>query len=139
MSENGKLLELEERYINSEKCAEPVLLSNEDASIGFESFAILFLLTGCTSTVALAIFVIRHIICSLNSTLEHNNLFKRVSAFTRRLIKYKRPSAATVINIENPGNPPDATYSEARQPVSRTVDTKSLEDHLEAPDPVNKV
>ncbi|KAK1370738.1 hypothetical protein POM88_036830 [Heracleum sosnowskyi] len=138
ISENGKLLELEERYLNSEKCVEPILFTNEDAGIGLESFAILFVLSGCTSTVALAIYVIRHIICSLNFTLDHNNLFERVSDFTKRLIKCIRPSSAIVINIENPGNPPDATYSEAMQPVSTTIDAKSLEDHLELPDTDNK-
>ncbi|KAL8109316.1 uncharacterized protein LOC141672678 isoform X1 [Apium graveolens] len=139
IAENGKLLELEERYLSSEKCAEPVLLSNEDAGIGLESFAILFMLSGCTSTVALAIFVIRQIISSLKSTLEQQKLFKRVSAFTKRLVKYRRPTSTIVMNVENPGNSRDATDSEVRQPVSITIDTESLEDHLEAPDPDSKV
>ncbi|WOG84398.1 hypothetical protein DCAR_0103581 [Daucus carota subsp. sativus] len=128
ISENGKLLELEERYINSKECAEPVLFSNEDASIGLDSFAILFVLSGCTSTVALAIYISRYIICLLSSTADCSDLFKRVSTFTKRWIDYRRPSSAIVISLENPGNPPDAPCPGARQFVS-TTDAESLEDH----------
>ena len=129
ISENGKLLELEERYITSKECAEPFLFSNKDASIGLDSFAILFVLSGCTSTVALAIYISRYIICFLSSIAECSDFFERVSAFTKRWMDYRRPSSAIVISLENPGNPPDAPCPGARQFVSTTTDAESLEDH----------
>ncbi|KAK1370737.1 hypothetical protein POM88_036829 [Heracleum sosnowskyi] len=148
ISENGKLLELEEKYISSMECAEPVVFSNEDASICVEWMHI----NCCSCHME---YVIRHIICSLNSTLEHNNLLKRLSSFTKRLTKYRRPSSPIVISIENPGNPHDTTYSEAMQPVTikqliqkalkiiwkllTQIDNKVLSNHMECNTMVNEI
>lgn len=117
MTENGKLLELEDRYINSEECVDPNLFSDEDGSIGLDSFAVLFVLTGCTSTVALTIYIIRYISCSPYSTSERSNILKRMSAFIKRWRNCRRQSSAIAVTVENPGNSPDASYSEARQHI----------------------
>ncbi|KAK1371881.1 Glutamate receptor [Heracleum sosnowskyi] len=128
ITESGKLLELEDKYINSEKCVDADSISNEDASIGLDSFSILFGITGCTSTVALAMFVIRHF---LHSKTEHGNLFK--IKFIKRWPHYGKQSSARVTNVDSPRNSLEAPYSEARQSFSTTSDVESLEDHQHAP------
>ncbi|KAL8110860.1 hypothetical protein AgCh_026566 [Apium graveolens] len=57
ITESGKLLELEKKYINSEECVDADTISDAEASIGLNSFSILFMLTGCTSTIVLVMFV----------------------------------------------------------------------------------
>ncbi|KAL8110866.1 hypothetical protein AgCh_026572 [Apium graveolens] len=57
ITESGKLLELEKKYINSEECVDADTISDAEPSIGLNSFSILFMLTGCTSTIVLVMFV----------------------------------------------------------------------------------
>lgn len=97
--------------------------SNEDAS-----FSILFGITECTSTVVLAMYVIRYF---LHSKPEHENLF--VVNFIKRWRHYGRQSSSRVTNVETPRNSLDVPYSEARQSFSTTSDVESLEDHQVAP------
>lgn len=127
ITESGKLLDLEQKYINSEECVDADTISDEEASIGLNSFSILFMLTGCTSTVALTMFVIRYY---LYSESEHTNVFK---ALIKRWRRYRRQSSARVINVESPRIPPDAPYSEARQSFSTTSDVESVVDYQDAP------
>ncbi|KAL6953214.1 hypothetical protein U1Q18_045147 [Sarracenia purpurea var. burkii] len=63
VSETGELRALENKMLRSEKCVESESESDSeselgDASLGLNSFWILFLLSGGTSTVALGIYVI---------------------------------------------------------------------------------
>lgn len=127
ITESGKLLELEQKYINSEECVDADTISDVEASIGLNSFSILFMLTGCTSTIALVMFVIQHF---LNSDSEHTNIFK---AFIKRWRRYRRQTSARVINVESPRIPRDAPYLEARQSFSTTSDVESVVDHQDAP------
>ncbi|KAL8110935.1 glutamate receptor 2.2-like [Apium graveolens] len=127
ITESGKLLELEKKYINSEECVDADTISDAEASIGLNSFSILFLLTGCTSTIALVMFVIRHF---LKPETEHTNVFK---AYIKRWRRYRRQTSARVINVESPRIRPDDPYLEARQSFSTASDVESVVDHQDAP------
>ncbi|KAK1371886.1 Lig_chan domain-containing protein/SBP_bac_3 domain-containing protein/ANF_receptor domain-containing protein [Heracleum sosnowskyi] len=127
ITESGELLKLEQKYINSEECVDADTVSNEEASIGLNSFSILFMLTGCTSTFALVMFVIRHL---LYSESEHTNVKK---ALIKRWRRYRRQTSGRVINVESPRIPPDAPYLEARQSFSTASDVESVVDHQDAP------
>nr|XP_017225330.1 PREDICTED: glutamate receptor 2.2-like [Daucus carota subsp. sativus] len=125
ITESGKLLELENKYINSEECVDADSIPEEDASIGLNSFSILFALTGCTSTIALGVYVVRYFLISLP---KQRILFR---AFAKRWRHYRRQLSARVISVENPRNPPDDPYWEARHSFSTVSDIESLEDNLE--------
>ncbi|KAL5715909.1 hypothetical protein ACHQM5_017668 [Ranunculus cassubicifolius] len=55
VSENGKLLEMENALLSSYNCSDP---KSEDLSLGVTSFWGLFLITGVTTTITLLIYVI---------------------------------------------------------------------------------
>ncbi|MFS7994567.1 hypothetical protein Hanom_Chr12g01107561 [Helianthus anomalus] len=81
VSESGTLKELEDRYINSEKCLDEELLPDENESLNLHSFSVLFVLTGGTSTLALAIYIVISINDFKKSVQEHTTLFQLISAF----------------------------------------------------------
>lgn len=54
--ESGKLRELEDKMIGSERCVEVDSSNDDEISLSLNSFWILFVLTGGTTTCALAIY-----------------------------------------------------------------------------------
>lgn len=124
ITESGKLLELENEYINSEKCLDADSDRNDDGRIRLKSFSILFGISGGISTIALAMFALNYFLCPKpdDANLVKANLIERWLHLGRQL-------SAKVVNVEPPRNPPNATYVEARQSFSTVSDVESLEDH----------
>ncbi|KAI3716235.1 hypothetical protein L6452_23435 [Arctium lappa] len=81
VSESGKLKELEDAFLISEKCVDDKSFPNEDESLSPRSFAILFELTAGTSTLALAMYIIISIRQFNESHPEITNFFQVISAF----------------------------------------------------------
>lgn len=129
ITESGKLLDLEDEYINFEKCLDEDSVGNEDGRIGLNSFSVLFGFSGGISTIALVMYVLKYL---LSSKPDDRNLVK--ANFLKRWLRRGRQLSARVISIELPRNPPDALYSEARQSFSTVSDVESIEDHPYAPD-----
>lgn len=71
--ESGKLRELEDRMIGCEKCVEVGLTGDEEVSLSLDSFWILFLLTGSTTTCALILYSLDGLTIVYNSTKERTN------------------------------------------------------------------
>ncbi|KAJ0700869.1 putative periplasmic binding protein-like I [Helianthus annuus] len=84
VSESGKLKELEDASLTSEKCVDEKSSPNEDESLSPRGFSILFELTGGTSTVALAIYIITSIREFKKSNPEPKNFFKLMSSFIKK-------------------------------------------------------
>ncbi|KAJ0489702.1 putative periplasmic binding protein-like I [Helianthus annuus] len=96
VSESGTLKELEDRYINSEKCLDEESSPDENESLNLHSFSVLFVLTGGTSTVALAIYIIISINDFKKSVQEHTSLFQLISAFIKGWHRGMRKSSSIV-------------------------------------------
>ncbi|KAL8110932.1 glutamate receptor 2.8-like [Apium graveolens] len=134
ITENGRLLELEDQYINNEECKDVDSAPSEDGSIGLNSFSVLFGFSGGISTIALAMYILKYF---LFPKPDDGNLVR--ANFVRRWLHHGRQLSARVINVEPPRNPPDAQYSEARRSFSIISDVESLEDHPYAPDHHNRI
>ncbi|KAL8110931.1 glutamate receptor 2.8-like [Apium graveolens] len=134
ITESGKLLELENEYINSEECLDADSAPNDDGSIGLNSFSVLFSISGGISTIALAIYVFNYFLCPKP---EDTNPVK--ANIIKQWLHLGRQLSARVVNVELPRNPPNTTYVEARQSFSTVSDVESLEDHNYSPDPHNHV
>ncbi|KAL3508725.1 hypothetical protein ACH5RR_028126 [Cinchona calisaya] len=103
--ESGALKDLDEKLTASEKCVENES-DNETVSLSPSSFVVLFLFTGGTSTVALAIYVV-HSKCNMdNSMAEH----KRIWLLMLMVLKYwrnkKRRFSRKVSHVETPRDSP---------------------------------
>lgn len=59
--ESGKLRELEDKMIGSERCVEVDSSNDDEISLSLNSFWILFVLTGGTTTCALAIYTLNEV------------------------------------------------------------------------------
>ncbi|KAJ9538518.1 hypothetical protein OSB04_031251 [Centaurea solstitialis] len=81
VSESGKLKELEDAFLVSEKCLDDKSFPNEDESLSPRSFWILFELTFGASTLALAMYIIISIRQFNESHPEITNFFQLISAF----------------------------------------------------------
>lgn len=105
VTESGKLRELENTYIVSEKCVDlNSISSNEDASIDLSSFWVLFGLTGGTSTVALAAYAISFIKKFQKSMPQNQNVFEFISVVSKQWQQQRRQSSSIVSNAESPRN-----------------------------------
>ncbi|KAL9998082.1 putative solute-binding protein family 3/ domain of MltF [Helianthus debilis subsp. tardiflorus] len=99
VSESGTLKELEDRYINSEKCLDEESWPDENESLNLHSFSVLFVLTGGTSTVALAIYIIISITDFKKSVQEPTSLFQLISAFIKGWHHGMRKSSSIFANV----------------------------------------
>lgn len=101
--ESGKLLQLEDSMIGSEKCVEVDSSGDEEVSLSLDSFWILFLFTGSTSTCALVIYALGGLRIVYNSMLEKSNIllimFKQWGYQRRRF-------SSKVYDAETPRSPP---------------------------------
>ncbi|KAI3789558.1 hypothetical protein L2E82_02357 [Cichorium intybus] len=91
VSESGKLKELEETHIISEKCVDQESNPDKEESLSARSFLVLFVLTVGVSTVALAMYIIIRI----------EELKKLISAFVKGLQRKMRRSSSIVANVES--------------------------------------
>ncbi|KAJ0530625.1 putative periplasmic binding protein-like I [Helianthus annuus] len=98
ISEHGKLKELEDAYLVSEKCVDDESSPNEDDSLSPHSFSILFVLTAGTSTAALVIYIITSFTKYKKSNPEHANLFEFIRDHMRR-------SSSVVVHADSPTHP----------------------------------
>lgn len=133
ITESGRLLVLEDQYINNEECKDVDSAPSDDGSIGLNSFSVLFAISGGISTISLAMYILKYF---LFPEPDDASLVK--ANFIRRWLHHGRQLSARVINVEPPRNPPDAHYSEARQSFSIVSDVESLEHHPYAPDHHNR-
>ncbi|KAK2968388.1 hypothetical protein RJ640_004394 [Escallonia rubra] len=106
VSETGKLRDLEKKYIMSEKCVESELSTNENGSLSLQSFWILFVLTGGTSTVALTIYVVVGFKKRCTRMLDkHKSVCTSVMAVVTNMWHQRRMFSRSVHDAEFP---PDA-------------------------------
>ncbi|KAK1405102.1 Glutamate receptor [Heracleum sosnowskyi] len=72
--ESGKLRELEDKMIGSERCVEVDSSNDDEISLSLDSFWILFVLTGGTTTCALAIYALNQLRRTTKLTLQFSGL-----------------------------------------------------------------
>lgn len=102
ISESGDLKKLEDKYLISEKCVDEDSSPNEDDSLSPRSFWVVFLLTGGTSTTALAIYIIVIIINKFKKPdEEHTGFFDLLSAFIKDWQLRMRRSSSIAVNVES--------------------------------------
>lgn len=107
VTESGKLKELEDKFLTSEKCVDDDSFPNEDESLSPLSFTILFELTAGTSTVALVVYIVRRIREFNESNRGLTNFFKLIWAFMKDRRHQMRRSSGVVVDAESPRRPPD--------------------------------
>lgn len=105
VSESGKLGELEKKMLATQNCEE--MESEEDfSSISLTSYWILFTLTGFTSTVALAVYVV-HLYSKLEEPIFRNKIIWRLmSAVIAPWGQQKKWFCRKISDIESPANVP---------------------------------
>ncbi|KAL8189245.1 hypothetical protein R6Q57_028811 [Mikania cordata] len=108
VSESGKLKELEDTYIISEKCVDNESFPNENESLSHRSFSILLELTAGTSTLAFAIYIFISFREFKESNPELNSVFKLIPAFINDQM---RRSSGVVVPVESPTHPSNVSDS----------------------------
>ncbi|CAH1425699.1 unnamed protein product [Lactuca virosa] len=106
VTESGKLKELEDKFLISEKCVDDESFPNEDESLSLRSFSVLFELTGGTSTVALVVYIVMRTRVFKESIQGFVNFFQLISAFMKEQRHQMRQSSRVVSDAENPTRPP---------------------------------
>ncbi|XP_024979119.1 glutamate receptor 2.8-like [Cynara cardunculus var. scolymus] len=101
VAESGKLKELEDAHLISEKCVDEESSPDEESRLSFRSFSALFMITGGTSTIALAIYIMISIREFKKSTQEHTSFIKLISAFIKDWQHHMRRSSSIVVNVES--------------------------------------
>ena len=101
VSESGKLKDLEDKYLISEKCVDEESSPDKDESLSIHSFWVLFVLTGGTSTVAFAFYVIISIREFRRSNQDQIHLLKLISSFMKDWKRHMRRSSSIVVNVES--------------------------------------
>lgn len=82
VTESGKLRELEEKMVAEERCVEVDSRNVDEVSLSLESFWILFVFTGGTSTCALAIYALQGLKRAKMYPVEnHSSLQTRISKY----------------------------------------------------------
>ncbi|PWA69700.1 ionotropic glutamate receptor, metazoa, Periplasmic binding protein-like I [Artemisia annua] len=100
VSENGTLKKLEDTYLKSEKCVDEESSPDKDERLNIHSFWVLFILTGGTSTVAFAFYVIISIREFRRSNQDQIHLLKLIS-FMKDWKRHMRRSSSIVVNVES--------------------------------------
>lgn len=112
VSESGKLQDLENAMLASEKCTD-IEPDDEPLSLSLSPsyFWVLFVFTGGTSSMALAIYIFRACI----SVSEHKAIWKLMMAVMKQWWNKKRRFSRRVSEIaeSTPGNPPNASNSQS--------------------------
>ncbi|KAK9078222.1 hypothetical protein SSX86_002279 [Deinandra increscens subsp. villosa] len=101
VSESGKLKEIEKKYIISEQCVDEESSPDEAGRLSLDSFWVLFLLTGGTSTVALVTYIIINFKEFKKSHQENANFFKSMLAFVKGWKLRVRRSSSMVSSVES--------------------------------------
>ena len=100
VSESGTLREMEQRMIGSEHCVDLESFHDDYESLGLHSFWSLFLFTGGTSTLALAIYVI---ISLRNRYQVEGKSLVTVLSDVRKYFLYRRKRISRkVSDVESP-------------------------------------
>lgn len=108
VSESGKLRELENGMLASNKCRDNDMeLEDENPSLGPDCFRVLFITTGATSSLALVSYILVKGICML----EHKSIWKLMLAVMKRWRFQKKHFTGKVSNADLHGNStPDALH-----------------------------
>ncbi|CAH1425712.1 unnamed protein product [Lactuca virosa] len=101
VAESGRLKELEEVHIISEKCIDEDSAPNEEDSLSARSFWVLFVLTVGVSTVALVIYIIIRIKEVKKSDEENKSFLELISTFMKDLKRQMKRSSSIVVNVES--------------------------------------
>ncbi|KAL7599493.1 hypothetical protein Lser_V15G25070 [Lactuca serriola] len=101
VAESGRLKELEEVHIISEKCIDEDSAPNEEDSLSARSFWVLFVLTVGVSTVALVIYIIIRIKEVKKSDEENKGFLELISTFFKDLKRQMKRSSSIVVNVES--------------------------------------
>ncbi|XP_024979120.1 glutamate receptor 2.8-like [Cynara cardunculus var. scolymus] len=100
ISESGTLRHMEQRMIGSEHCVDLESIHDDYESLGLHSFWSLFLFTGATSTVALAIYVI--ISLRNHYWIEGRSLVTIISDVRKYFLYRRKRFSRKVSNVESP-------------------------------------
>ncbi|MFS7994578.1 hypothetical protein Hanom_Chr12g01107681 [Helianthus anomalus] len=99
VSESGTLRDLEKRMLGSEECVDQDTIHDAYGSLGLSTFWSLFLLTGGTSTIALATYVI----ISLRQYYQREGISPITIISDIRYIMYRRKRfSRKVSDLESP-------------------------------------
>ncbi|KAI3716234.1 hypothetical protein L6452_23434 [Arctium lappa] len=101
VAESGKLKDLEDTHLISEKCLDEESSPDEESRLSLRSFSVLFEITGGTSTIALAIYIVISIREFKKSTQGHTSFIKLISAFIKDWQHHMRRSSSIVVNVES--------------------------------------
>ncbi|KAI3716236.1 hypothetical protein L6452_23436 [Arctium lappa] len=103
VSESGTLRHMEQRMIGSEHCVDMESIHDDYESLGLHSFWSLFLFTGGTSTVALAIYVI----ISLRNRyqIEWRSSITIISDVRKYFLYRRKQFSRKVSDVESPKSP----------------------------------
>ncbi|CAI9784241.1 unnamed protein product [Fraxinus pennsylvanica] len=110
--ENGVLKDLEQRLIASEQC-EDIPSDNETASLSPQSFFVLFIITGVTSSTSLLIYYFRAKDRYENSMAQYKGIWIAIMMVLNKLGHHKNRLSRKVSDVadENPENSPNNLHS----------------------------
>ncbi|CAI9784242.1 unnamed protein product [Fraxinus pennsylvanica] len=110
--ENGVLKDLEQGLIASEQC-EDIPSDNETASLSPQSFFVLFIITGVTSSTSLLIYYFRAKDRYENSMAQYKGIWIAIMMVLNKLGHHRNRLSRKVSDVadENPGNSPNNLHS----------------------------
>ncbi|GJT64997.1 hypothetical protein Tco_1016477 [Tanacetum coccineum] len=126
VTESGKLKELEDTFLISEKCVDNEFFPNEDESLSPRSFSVLFEGGGGAFTFALVMYIIMSFREFKQSNPELTNSFKLISAFMKDQRRQMRRLSSVVASSESPAHHPDVPLD----PWSRVCQGSSVNSRM---------
>ncbi|GKC19516.1 glutamate receptor 2.7-like protein [Tanacetum coccineum] len=103
VSESGTLREIEKKMLGSEQCVDQDSAHDEYESLGLSSFWLLFVLTGGTSTISLAIYFI--ISLRNHCQIEWRYFITIISEFKKNYLHRRKQLSRKVSDVDSPSSP----------------------------------
>ncbi|GJW78980.1 glutamate receptor 2.7-like protein [Tanacetum coccineum] len=103
VSESGTLREIEKKMLGSEQCVDQDSAHDEYESLGLSSFWSLFVLTGGTSTISLAIYFI--ISLRNHCQIEWRYFITIISEFKKNYLHRRKQLSRKVSDVDSPKSP----------------------------------
>ncbi|KAL6314717.1 hypothetical protein AAG906_027064 [Vitis piasezkii] len=107
VSESGKLRELENSMLSSEKCEDAETEDDETSRLSPSSFWVLFIITGGTSTFALLVYMLHRNWTFHDSTSEHKTIWRFFIAIMKLWRQRTRKLSRRVSDVELPRGSPN--------------------------------
>lgn len=107
VSESGKLRELENSMLSSEKCEDTETEDDETSRLSPSSFWVLFIITGGTSTFALLVYMLHRNWTFHDSTSEHKTIWRFFIAIMKLWRQRTRKLSRRVSDVELPRGSPN--------------------------------